>query len=98
MEERRPVRARWSVTLAREEGMPRFFFNLHDEVSVDDSEGKELPDAARAREVAVAYARGIMSEDVKDGRLVLRDEIDVVDEKGEVVIKLSFRDAIEIEE
>ena len=78
--------------------MPRFFFNLRDEISVEDSEGKDLPDAARAREVAVTYARGIMSEDVKDGRLVLRDEIDVVDDQGETVLKLPFRDAIEIEE
>ena len=78
--------------------MPRFFFNLRDEVSVEDCEGKDLPDAGRARELAVDYARGIMSEDVKDGRLVLRDEIDILDEQGEKILTLPFRDAIEIEE
>ena len=78
--------------------MPRFFFNLHDEFSIDDREGKELPDADSAREQAIKHARGIMSEDVKDGRLVLRDEIEVVDERGKRVLNLSFRDAIEIEE
>ena len=78
--------------------MPRFFFNLRDDVSVEDSEGKDLADAAQARELAVGYARGIMSEDVRDGRLVLRDEIDILDEQGEKILTLPFRDAIEIEE
>jgi len=78
--------------------MPRFFFNLRNEISVDDKEGQDLPDSDRAREVAVHHARGIMSEDVKDGRLVLRDEIDVVDEQGETILTLPFRDAIDIEE
>lgn len=78
--------------------MPRFFFNLRNEISVEDKEGQVLPDSEHAREVAVHHARGIMSEDVKDGRLILRDEIDVVDEKGETVLTLAFRDAIEIED
>jgi hypothetical protein len=78
--------------------MPRFFFNLRDDVSVEDCEGKDLADADMAREMAVSYARGIMSEDVRDGRLVLRDEIDVVDEQGARILTLPFRDAIDIEE
>jgi hypothetical protein len=78
--------------------MPKFFFNLRDDVCVDDEEGKDLPDAAKAREMAVSFARDIMSEDVKDGRLVLKDEIDVVDDKGDKVLTLPFRDAIEIED
>ena len=78
--------------------MPRFFFNLRDEISVEDSEGKELADAQQARETAVSYARGIMSEDVKDGRLVLKDEIDIIDEQGEKILTLPFRDAIEIKD
>ena len=78
--------------------MPKFFFNLRDDVSVEDCEGKELQDAGKAREMARSYGRGIMSEDVKDGRLVLKDEIDVVDEQGEWVLTLAFRDAIDIEE
>ena len=78
--------------------MPKFFFNLRDDVSINDWEGKELADVATARDLAVRHARGIMSEDVKDGRLVLKDEIEVVDEKGEPVLKLRFRDAIEIDD
>ena len=78
--------------------MPKFFFNLRDDVSINDWEGKELADVATARELAVKHARGIMSEDVKDGRLVLKDEIEVVDEQGEPVVKLRFRDAIEIDD
>ena len=78
--------------------MPRFFFNLRDHVSVDDCEGKELASVEKARELAVQHARGMMSEDIKDGRLTLKDEIQVVDEAGDQVIRLPFRDAIDIEE
>ena len=78
--------------------MPKFFFNLRNDVCVDDEEGKDLPDAVKAREMAVSFARDIMSEDVKDGRLVLKDEIDVIDDKGDKVLTLPFRDAIEIED
>lgn len=78
--------------------MPRFFFNLRDDISIEDCEGKVLADAEKARELAVQHARGMMSEDIKDGRLMLKDEIEVVDEAGRQVIRLSFRDAIDIEE
>ena len=78
--------------------MPRFFFNLRNEIDVEDKEGQVLPDSNHARAVAVQHARGIMSEDIKDGRLILRDTIDVVDERGEPVLTLPFRDAIDIEE
>ena len=78
--------------------MPKFFFNLRDDVSVEDCEGKELADAGTAREAAVHYAREMMAEDVRDGRLVLKDSIEIVDEKGEKVLTVPFRDAIDIEE
>ena len=77
--------------------MPRFFFNLRNNVSVEDREGKELPDVETAREQAITHARGIMSEDVKDGRLVLRDEIDVIDESGVRLLTVRFGEAVEIE-
>ena len=78
--------------------MPRFFFNLRNNVSVEDREGKELPDSESAREQAITHARGIMSEDVKDGRLMLNDEIDVIDEKGARVMTVRFRDAVSIDQ
>jgi len=78
--------------------MPRFFFNLRDDISVEDGEGKVLPDAVSARAEAVRHARDIMSEDIKDGRLMLKDSIDIVDEQGRPVTTLRFREAIEIEE
>ena len=78
--------------------MPRFFFNLRNNVPVEDREGKELPDIDTARELAITHARGIMSEDVKDGRLVLKDEIDVLDEGRARVLTVRFRDAVKIEQ
>ena len=77
--------------------MPRFFFNLHNHLWIEDSEGKDLTDAAAAREQAVRHARDIMSDEVKDGRLVLTDAIEVVDERRDRVLTLAFRDAIVIE-
>ena len=78
--------------------MPRFYFNLRNEISVEDEEGKELDDAEQAREMAVVSARSIMAEGVRYGRLVLSDEIDILDAQGVKILTLPFRDAIRIEE
>jgi hypothetical protein len=97
-EERRPPPGDGRPRATWEDEMPRFFFNLRDDVSIEDCEGKELADVEMARQLAVQHARGMMSEDIKDGRLMLKDEIEVVDEAGRQVISLSFRDAIDIQE
>lgn len=78
--------------------MPRFFFNLTDGIECRDEEGSELPDAATACERAIEEARCIMAEEVRHGKLPLRDVIDVVDASGKQVATVPFRDAIEIEE
>jgi hypothetical protein len=77
--------------------MPRYFFHIHEEVAVRDEEGIELADVAAARRQAIAGARDIMSEQVRGGRLGLRNRVDVEDERGDSVFSLAFADAVDIE-
>lgn len=44
--------------------MPRFFLNLHDDLEVEDLEGREFADLYAAREAAIGDARSILAEDV----------------------------------
>jgi hypothetical protein len=56
-----------------------------------------LANADAARDVAVRGARSLMSAEVADqGRLDLRASIEVVDEKGGIVLVLPFREALNI--
>ena len=76
--------------------MARFFFHIYDEIVVRDDEGLDLPDVAGARAAALAGARALMCDQLKDGRLNLDHRIEVEDEAGERVLILLFADAIEI--
>ncbi len=76
--------------------MPRYFFNLYDDVIAQDEEGVELPGEAAARIQALIGARDIMAEQVKRGYLVRSHWIDVADEQGEVLFSVTFGDAVDI--
>lgn len=78
--------------------MPRYFFHVYDDVIAIDEEGMELPNVAAARLQALRGARDIVAEQVKHGYFVLSHWIDVVDDGGEAVLTLSFREAVEIKE
>jgi hypothetical protein len=78
--------------------MPRFFFNVYDDVVATDEEGTELPNLDAARLQALAGARALMAEQVSRGYLVRSHWIDVVDEAGAVVLHLPFADAVEIKD
>ena len=77
--------------------MPLFFFHIYDDLDFTDEQGIEMADAATARVAALAGARGMMSEQVKNGRLVLHHRIEVEDEDGGSVLSLPFGDALVIE-
>jgi hypothetical protein len=74
----------------------RFYFHIYDEIVVRDDEGLDLPDVAGARATALAGARALMCDQLKDGRLNLDHRIEVEDEAGKPVLTLLFADAIEI--
>lgn len=76
--------------------MPRYFFNIYnDEITIDE-EGRELPDIATAHELALDSARDLVCESIHHGHLNLDDRIEVIDEKGETVLILTFREAFTI--
>lgn len=78
--------------------MPRFFLHLSDGYLVCDEDGMIFDDAEGAREEAIRAARDMMSDQVRQGRLSLRDRIDVADEAGKPIFTLAFRDAVDIDE
>jgi hypothetical protein len=77
--------------------MPLFYFHIYDDLDFLDEQGIDMPDAAAARVAALAGARGMMSEQVKNGRLVLHHRIEVEDEYGGSILTLPFGDALVIE-
>ena len=77
--------------------MPRFFFHLHDRGHVfRDDDGKECGDVTEASKLAIKSARSIVSADALDGSIDLSGSIEVVDERGTVVLTVLYRDAVAI--
>lgn len=74
--------------------MPRFFFHLRNDLSVDDEEGVDLADLASARSHAIANIRELACEAVRSGELVLGHKIEVADESGSRVLTITYADAI----
>jgi hypothetical protein len=67
-------------------------------VIASDEEGMELPNEHAARLHALIGARDIMVEQVRRGYLVRSHWIDVLDHKGEVLLTVTFGDAVDIKE
>jgi hypothetical protein len=76
--------------------VPRYFFNVYDDVVAHDDEGQELPNEAAARLQALMGARELIAEQVKRGYLVRAHWIDIVDEQGTLIFSQTFGDAVEL--
>lgn len=77
--------------------MPRFFFHIRNSNGLTpDEEGRQLPDAAAAREEALRGIRSIVADEALDGRLDLRGALDVADESGEALFSIAFAEAFEL--
>ena len=76
--------------------MPRYFFNVYDDVVAIDDEGVELPSLEAAKLQALAGARELIGEQVKHGYVERSHWIDICDEQGSTLHTLRFSDAIEI--
>jgi hypothetical protein len=76
--------------------MGRYYFHLYDDMVVEDEEGVELSGPAAARERAVASAREMACAEVFEGHLNLRHRIEVVDEAGDTICTVHFRDTVEV--
>lgn len=77
--------------------MPRYYFHLFNDEDTFDREGMELPHEAAAHEQAVRSAKDMAAQGVADGRLVLDNRIEVVNERGETVDTVRFRDVVQVE-
>ena len=77
--------------------MPRYFFQLYNDVVAEDQEGQELPDLATAREYALRNIRDLMTEEVIKGRLILWHRIEIADEHGKRLLTVPFSEAVTVE-
>lgn len=76
--------------------MPRYFFHLSNDVTVEDEEGQICADDAEARLVAIREARELIADSIAmHGRVVLSHSIEVHDENGPR-FTLRFGDAFEV--
>jgi hypothetical protein len=77
--------------------MPRYYFDLRDDIDVDDPEGRFLPDVDCALVHAKREAREMIGACVAAGRQVdLHHSIQVRDEDGEVKVVVHFSEAARI--
>ena len=76
--------------------MPNYRFHVINDIDAPDDEGMELPNLAAAHLKAIDFARDLAAAAVRQGRLDLKHHIDVEDEAGKVLLKVTFAEAIEI--
>jgi hypothetical protein len=76
--------------------MPRYYFHVYNDETSLDEEGQDLPDLEAARACAVEGARSLMSDTLKQGRIVLSDHIAIQNEQGDLLLDVRFSDAVEI--
>ena len=77
--------------------MPRFYFDLHNDVEAHDEEGMELSDLEAARAEAIRSGRELVAEGVRNGQVNLNHWIEVRDESGAQVLAVRFGDTVKIE-
>jgi hypothetical protein len=78
--------------------VPRYFFDLHNDMDVIDDEGVELPELDGALAHALSEAKSMIQASVADtGRIDLRHHIDVRDESGATVYVMHFEDAVTVQ-
>jgi hypothetical protein len=76
--------------------VPRFFFNLFDDMTSMDEEGKELPSVHHAHAEAVSSAREMACAEVMHGHLHLSHRIEVAEADGSIVDTVWFRDVVDV--
>ncbi|MEG3178212.1 hypothetical protein U1872_18370 [Sphingomonas sp. RB3P16] len=73
-------------------------FNLiaDDDLLLDD-EGVELPDLEAAIALATRFARDLIAEEARDGRVPIGWSITIADDAGAVVATVPFADAVVVQ-
>jgi hypothetical protein len=74
-----------------------YFFHLCDgRDTLLDGEGREIADIASINQVALTEARAMISQDALGGKILLGQFIEVRNDTGKLIHKLSFHDAVTI--
>lgn len=76
--------------------MPIYHFHILNDIDVPDEDGLELDNLAVAHLKAVEFVRDLASHAVRQGRLDLKHRIDIEDNEGKVLLKVTFEEAVEI--
>jgi hypothetical protein len=75
--------------------MPRYYFHIRsDDDTARDDEGTDLPDLDAARELALATARELLGNAIKEGKDVVPKTIMIADAFGREVASVSMRDVV----
>jgi hypothetical protein len=77
--------------------MPRFHFNVFNNVVALDYEGVERPSLEVARTEAVAGARDLVSSHIRDGNTIYSSHrIEITDEAGRLLHVVRFGDIVDL--
>jgi hypothetical protein len=77
--------------------MPRYHFDLHNDLEVLDEEGIELRSLEVAKAHALDEARTMIKASVTEsGKIDLRHRIEVRDDSGAIIYTVHFEDAVAI--
>ena len=77
--------------------MPRYFFDLYNELTVQDDEGQEFADLESAKSNALKQVRRLIGGlVVENGRIALRHHLKVRDRRGTILHCVQFEDAVSV--
>jgi hypothetical protein len=76
--------------------MPRYHFNLYNDLVVPDDEGTKLPNKRAAQDFAVTSIRELIGAEAAMGHIDLTHRIDVTDDCGKPLFTVRFADAVSI--
>jgi hypothetical protein len=76
--------------------MPRYFFDLRDDLEAHDPEGAVLADLDAALARAQAEAREMLCACVAEGKIDLHHHIKIRDEDGQVAAVVEFGDVLRV--
>jgi hypothetical protein len=77
--------------------MPKYYLHLHNtHVDASDEEGHDFPNLEAAKAKATAGIQGFLGHEAMSGKLDFRGRVDILNESGEVVDTVHFKDALTI--
>ena len=87
----------WVKNLYGDCSVPRFHFNIFDEVESRDTIGSILADLDTARSNAIEGARDLICEQVREGRPVYQSHrVEITDTSGALLHTVTFGDLIDL--